>query len=114
MTECRALDNLITGSLDNMRPSETDPDFTFDEADVTPARSTIDGPVDCVMHMASLASPKDYLAHPSETLGVRLDGDAQHAGTRARERAPRSCLRAHRSATAIRWSIRRRNRTGAT
>ena len=29
---------------------------------------TVDGPVDCVMHLASLASPKDYLDHPIETL----------------------------------------------
>ena len=29
---------------------------------------TVDGPVDCVMHLASLASPKDSLDHPIETL----------------------------------------------
>ena len=31
---------------------------------------TVDGPVDCVVNMASPASPKDYLEHPIETLDV--------------------------------------------
>jgi dTDP-glucose 4,6-dehydratase len=30
--------------------------------------TTVNGPVDAVVHMASLASPKDYLDHPIETL----------------------------------------------
>ena len=30
--------------------------------------------VDCVMHLASLASPKDYLDHPIETLETGSDG----------------------------------------
>jgi dTDP-glucose 4,6-dehydratase len=62
-----ALDNLITGSLDNIEQLRSNPDFEFQEADVT-RTVTVDGPVDCVMHLASLASPKDYLDHPIETL----------------------------------------------
>jgi dTDP-glucose 4,6-dehydratase len=34
----------------------------------------IDGPVDVVLHLASLASPKDYLQHPIETLDVGSAG----------------------------------------
>ena len=39
--------------------------FSFREQDVT-HESTVEGPVDCVLHMASPASPKDYLDHPIE------------------------------------------------
>jgi dTDP-glucose 4,6-dehydratase len=63
----RALDNLITGSQDNIKHLCTNPDFEFCEADVTRVVH-VDGPVDCVMHLASLASPKDYLQYPIETL----------------------------------------------
>ena len=62
-----ALDNLITGSTDNIDHLKTDASFEFEERDVTKVFD-IAGPVDCVMHMASLASPKDYLDHPLETL----------------------------------------------
>ena len=61
------LDNLITGSLDNIEHLRSKPNFDFREADVTRSQ-TVDRPVDCVMHLASLASPKDYLEHPIETL----------------------------------------------
>src|SRR4051794_1671799 len=62
------IDNLITGSLDNVRHLMNRTDFAFIEADAAAGPVSIDGPVDCVMHMASLASPRDYLAHPIETL----------------------------------------------
>lgn len=61
------LDNLITGSLANIEHLRSKPNFEFREADVTRSQ-TVDRPVDCVMHLASLASPKDYLEHPIETL----------------------------------------------
>ena len=54
--------------------------------------------MDCVVNMASPASPKDYLEHPIETLDVGIDRHAQHAGTGAATRArgswsprPREC-----------------------
>jgi dTDP-glucose 4,6-dehydratase len=62
-----ALDNLITGSTDNIDHLKNEASFEFEERDVTKVFD-IAGPVDCVMHMASLASPKDYLEHPLETL----------------------------------------------
>ena len=62
-----ALDNLITGTTENIAHLLTNPHFEYIEIDVT-RPFEIDGPVNCVMHMASLASPKDYLEHPIETL----------------------------------------------
>src|SRR5215210_2187795 len=61
------LDNLITGSLENIEPLRRNPRFEYRDTDVT-RPIDIDASVDCVMHLASLASPKDYLEHPIETL----------------------------------------------
>jgi dTDP-glucose 4,6-dehydratase len=62
-----ALDNLITGSTDNIDHLRSHPKFEFRRHDVTEPLD-VEGPVHCVMHMASLASPKDYLQYPIETL----------------------------------------------
>jgi len=62
-----ALDNLITGSTDNIGHLRAHPGFEFQQMDVT-GRVDVSGAVNCVMHLASLASPKDYLDHPIETL----------------------------------------------
>ena len=63
------LDNLLTGSPENLAHMSSVPAFKFIEHDVN-IPLQIEGPVDCVLHMASAASPKDYLAHPIETLDV--------------------------------------------
>ncbi len=70
-----AVDNLITGSYRNIAHLEADSRFEFLEADVCKPLS-IAGRVDGVLHLASLASPVDYLAHPIETL------DSGSIGTR--------------------------------
>ncbi len=62
-----ALDNLITGSRRNIAHLETHPNFHFHDFDVT-APITASGKFDQVWHLASLASPMAYLAHPIETL----------------------------------------------
>ena len=62
-----AVDNLITGAARNVEHLRSNPKFEFHEIDVTRSFE-IGGNVHCVMHMASLASPKDYMAHPIETL----------------------------------------------
>lgn len=62
-----ALDNLITGSTANIDHLRSHSNFEFEDVDVT-RHLVIDGDVDAVFHMASLASPKDYLEHPIETL----------------------------------------------
>src|SRR5580658_10157487 len=71
------LDNLITGSLQNLAHLERNPKFHLVECDVT-GEITLDkpvnGPFDHVWHLASLASPKEYGAHPIETLEVGSTG----------------------------------------
>ncbi len=62
-----ALDNLITGSSRNLAHLENHPKFQFHKIDVT-TPITIEGKFDQVWHLASLASPMAYLAHPIETL----------------------------------------------
>lgn len=62
-----ALDNLITGSVENLERFRDHPKFEFHEVDVTRSVA-VGGNVHVVMHLASLASPVDYLEHPLETL----------------------------------------------
>jgi len=61
------LDNLITGSLRNLEHLRGHSRFHFIEQDVTQPFE-VEGPFDGVLHLASLASPRDYLNHPIETL----------------------------------------------
>ena len=69
------LDNFLTGSPENIRDLGSHPRFQFIEQDVT-VPVVMDGELDAVLHLASPASPKDYLEHPIETL------DAGSMGTR--------------------------------
>ncbi len=61
------LDNLITGRMDNIRHLIANSSFQFSEHDVCKPLQ-VAGPIDFVFHLASLASPVDYLRHPIETL----------------------------------------------
>jgi len=63
------LDNLLTGDLRNLSQLEGNPGFRFVQCDVTQA-IPVDGPVDGVLHLASPASPADYMRHSVETLLV--------------------------------------------
>ena len=63
------LDNFLTGSPDNIAHIKSHWRFQFVEQDIT-LPCAIAGPVDCVVNMASPASPKDYMDHPIETLDV--------------------------------------------
>jgi dTDP-glucose 4,6-dehydratase len=66
-------DNLLTGATRNIEHLKAGPRFEFREWDVcNPVE--VDGPIDGVLHLASLASPVDYLAHPIETLDVGSTG----------------------------------------
>jgi dTDP-glucose 4,6-dehydratase len=67
--EVVCLDNLITGSERNVSHLVGNPRFTLRIEDITRPWS-VDGPVDAVLHFASLASPVDYLQHPLATLEV--------------------------------------------
>ncbi|MCG3175564.1 MAG: dTDP-glucose 4,6-dehydratase [Candidatus Omnitrophica bacterium] len=63
------LDNLITGSLDNVRAHEKERRFDFVRHDISKP-ITLPGRIDAVLHFASPASPPDYLRYPIPTLKV--------------------------------------------
>jgi dTDP-glucose 4,6-dehydratase len=68
-----SIDNFCTGARRNIESLEGRPEFECLEWDVCKPLE-IEGPVDAVLHLASLASPKDYLEHPVETLEVGSAG----------------------------------------
>ncbi len=61
------LDNLITGSAANLSHLTASPSFTLINCDIT-GLFGIDGEVEYVFHLASPASPADYLRFPVQTL----------------------------------------------
>ena len=67
--EVVVVDNLITGSLQNIEHLRSNPRFSFIRHDICHPIE-IDGPVDIILHFASPASPVDYLRHPIPTLKV--------------------------------------------
>lgn len=74
-----AMDNLITGSTDNIAHLAGQPRFTFIHHDVT-NYIFIDGHLDAVLHFASPASPIDYLELPIQTLKVGALGTHKALG----------------------------------
>jgi len=79
------VDNLITGDLANIAHVR-DQDFQFIRHDVTQSID-IDGPVDCVLHWASPASPIDYLMLPIQTLKVGALGTHNALGLATAKKA---------------------------
>jgi dTDP-glucose 4,6-dehydratase len=81
--EVVCLDNLLTGAIDNLGKIRGHPGLWFEQCDVAEGfdsravRAALRPGVDVVLHLASPASPVDYLEHPLETL------DAGSRGTRA-------------------------------
>lgn len=65
--EVVVIDNLCTGNLRNIEHLADHDAFTFIRHDVSDYVH-VDGQVDAVMHLASPASPKDYLDMPIQTL----------------------------------------------
>lgn len=63
------LDNLLTGVERNVQHLRENPHFEFRKQDVT-LPFEVEGAVDYVLHMASPASPRDYMLFPIETLDV--------------------------------------------
>ena len=64
-----AMDNLITGTTDNIAHLAGNPHFQFIKHDVT-NYIYIKGGLDAILHFASPASPVDYLELPIQTLKV--------------------------------------------
>ena len=85
-----ALDNLVTGSIDNIAHLAGCPAFRFIEQDVTEFLF-LDEPVDYVWHFASPASPVDYLELPIQTLKVGSLGTHKALGL-AKEKGARFLL----------------------
>jgi dTDP-glucose 4,6-dehydratase len=71
--EVIGLDNFITGRPENIAHLEGNSRFTFQRVDVT-GDLPVEGPLGGVFHLASPASPRDYLERPIETLLVGSAG----------------------------------------
>lgn len=74
-----AMDNLSTGSTDNIAHLAGNRRFLFIHHDVT-NYIYVDGPLDAVLHLASLPSPVDYLNLPIQTLKVGALGTHKALG----------------------------------
>ena len=74
-----AMDNLVTGKLENLEHNVSNPAFQFIHHDVSNFVH-VPGSVDWVMHFASPASPVDYLELPIQTLKVNSLGTHNSLG----------------------------------
>jgi dTDP-glucose 4,6-dehydratase len=77
--EVIAVDNLSTGTAQNMARLAGHERFTFVKHDVT-NYIFAEGPLDAVLHLASLPSPVDYLNLPIQTLKVGALGTHNSLG----------------------------------
>jgi len=77
--EVICMDNLITGSMENIKHLFGNKKFFFMEYDVT-NYIYVDGAVDGILHLASCASPVDYLKFPIQTLKVGSIGTHKALG----------------------------------
>ncbi|MGD2019144.1 MAG: SDR family oxidoreductase [Planctomycetota bacterium] len=84
------MDNLVTGSLDNIEHLFGRDEFLFMNQDVTEFIH-VPGRLDAVLHFASPASPIDYLELPIQTLKVGSLGTHKALGL-AREKGARFLL----------------------
>ncbi|MEE9488563.1 MAG: UDP-glucuronic acid decarboxylase family protein [Candidatus Brocadiales bacterium] len=73
------LDNLLTGTMENITHLLGNDEFMYVEHNVTEYIS-VEGGVDAVLHMASPASPVDYLKLPIPTLKVGSIGTLNALG----------------------------------
>ena len=71
-SEVVGVDNLCTGSTDNLKHLASEPRFSFEKHDI--CKPFDFGPVDAVFNFASPASPDDYMRLGPETLRVGSDG----------------------------------------
>ena len=77
--EVICLDSLLTGNADNVADLLSCPSFRFEKYDVTNYLH-VEGPLDWVLHLASPASPRDYLENPIHTLKVGAIGTLRALG----------------------------------
>ena len=107
-----AIDSLITGSRSNLADLLPSPQLTLVEDDVI---DHLEAPEDlaAVLHLASPASPVDYLRHPIHTLKVGSIGTCTRS-VRRRPRERGSCSHPPRRSTVTRRSTPRWRPTTAT
>jgi dTDP-glucose 4,6-dehydratase len=84
--EVICLDNLITGSTDNIARLAGHPKFSFIKHDVT-NYIFAEGKIEAILHFASPASPVDYLQYPIQTLKVGSLGTHKALGLAKEKRA---------------------------
>ncbi|MDP3041301.1 MAG: SDR family oxidoreductase [Candidatus Omnitrophota bacterium] len=80
------LDNFITGSRNNLEPFLKNKNFRLEVCNVC-NYIDIPGKIDYVLHCASLASPKDYLDFPIQTLKVGSLGTHNALGLAKKKKA---------------------------
>lgn len=73
------LDNLLTGTADNIAHLLSNPHFSFRHYDVT-EYLYVEGEVDAILHFASPASPADYAQMPIHTIKVGTLGTHKALG----------------------------------
>src|SRR5438477_599552 len=81
-----AIDNLVTGSIDNVAHLAGNRNLRFIHQDVTEF-IFLEGPVDFIWHFASPASPIDYAELPIQTLKVGSLGTHKALGLAKHKRA---------------------------
>ncbi len=84
--EVVVMDNLVTGNIENIEGLFGRPGFTFIKYDVT-NYVHVAGPVEAILHLASLPSPVDYLRLPIKTLKVGALGTHTTLGLAVAKRA---------------------------
>ncbi len=80
------MDNLVTGTIDNISHLITNPRFSFIKYDIT-EYIYIKGKVDAILHFASPASPIDYIKLPIQTLKVGSLGTHKALGVAKEKKA---------------------------
>ena len=63
------IDNLLTGSIENIQHINSNPNFKFYEIDVC-NEINLNDEINYILHFASPASPIDYLKYPLKTLRI--------------------------------------------
>ena len=80
------IDNLITGSAQNLKQHFSNPRFSFIKHDISKP-ILLSGGIDLVLHFASPASPPDYLKYPIQTMKVGALGTHNALGIAKKNRA---------------------------
>ena len=78
------VDNVLTGSLENIAALRNHPQFSYVQHDVT---EPFPFEADAIFHLASPASPVGYMEHPIETILVNSQGTYQMLEQARRQKA---------------------------